>query len=91
MPQKYQCEKETSSHGTHYYAACLLGIKKLQACQKTMHRMHVGTDNVDHAHLDAALKRLTTKSTIGAPLQTLKPGLTNSHKDVLDGQAMSRA
>ena len=32
-------------------------IKKLQACQNTMHRMIVGIDNVDHAHLDAALKK----------------------------------
>ena len=32
-------------------------IKKLQACQNTMHRMIVEIDNVDHAHLDAALKK----------------------------------
>ena len=32
-------------------------IKKLQACQNTMHRMIVGIANVDHAHLDAALKK----------------------------------
>ena len=32
-------------------------IRKLQACQNTMHRMIVGIDNVEYVHLDTALKK----------------------------------
>ena len=32
-------------------------IKKLQACQNTMHRMIVGIDRVEHADLDAAMQK----------------------------------
>ena len=66
-------------------------IKKLQACQNTMHRMIVGMDTVEYAQLDAALKKAhqeVHKWRKSANIDTWTH--KNSLKDAFDGRAKSR-